>query len=140
MSKNLVILIGNLGRDPELKTTQSGSQVCKFSIATSEKYKDKQGVKQQKTEWHNIVVFGKQAEIAAQYLQKGRQVCIEGKITYRKWEKDGETKYMTEIVANNFTFLGEGGGGQQRAPQQQQKPPQAQSIGHSSLDDDDIPF
>ena len=106
-SKNLVILIGNLGKDVEYKVTPSGTPVANFSIATSETWKDKDGNKQEKTEWHNIVLWGKTAEIANQYLKKGSSVFIEGKLQTRSWDdKDGNKKYMTEIVGQSMQMLG----------------------------------
>jgi len=105
-SVNLVIVVGNLGKDPEVKFMQNGTPVCNFSVATSEQWKDKEGQKQEKTEWHRIVVWGKQAEACGQYLKKGRPVCVEGKIQTRDSEKDGVTKYVTEIKADRVTFLG----------------------------------
>lgn len=105
--KNLVILIGNLGADPELKSTQSGS-VTTLSVATSESYTDKQGKKITNTEWHRVVLWNKVAEIACKYLNKGSQVCIEGKITYRSYEKDGVKQYITEIVGYKLDMLGGG--------------------------------
>ncbi|MCB2193113.1 MAG: single-stranded DNA-binding protein [Deltaproteobacteria bacterium] len=108
---NKVILIGNLGADPELKYTPSGTAVCTFRLATSESFKDRDGNQQERTEWHRIVAWTKLGEIAAQYLSKGRQVYIEGSIRTRSWEdQSGERKYMTEIVARDIQFLGGGGG------------------------------
>lgn len=107
---NKVMLIARLGKEPELKTTASGSTVCTFSVATNDDYKDKSGADQKRTDWHNIVVWGKQAEIAAQYLKKGSQVFIEGKLQTRSWEKDGQKHYMTEIVVLNFQMIGKGDG------------------------------
>ena len=109
---NKVILLGRLGKDVETRNLESGNTVANFTLATSESYKNKNGEKVENTEWHNIVVWGKQAEIAARYLKKGSQIYLEGKITTRSWEKDGSTRYSTEIVANNFTMLGSPGGGQ----------------------------
>lgn len=109
---NKVILLGRLGKDVETRNLESGNTVANFTLATSESYKNKNGEKVENTEWHNIVVWGKQAEIAARYLKKGSQIYLEGKITTRSWEKDGTTRYTTEIVANNFTMLGSPGGGQ----------------------------
>jgi len=105
---NKVILIGRLGQDPELKYIgDNGSVVCNFSIATSERYKDKSGVQQEKTEWHRIVAWGKLAEICGEYLRKGRECYVEGKLSTRKWEnKEGATQYTTEIVARDVQFLG----------------------------------
>jgi len=95
-----------------MRNLESGNTVANFTLATSESYKNKNGEKVENTEWHNIVVWGKQAEVAARYLKKGSQIYLEGKITTRSWEKDGTTRYTTEIVANNFTMLGSPGGGQ----------------------------
>ena len=114
---NKAILVGNLGRDPELSYTQSGTARCKFSLATSESYTNNAGERQDRTEWHNIVVWGKQAETVSKFLQKGRQVFIEGRIQTRSYDdKDGNRKYMTEINANKIVFLGSRGGGDGRGP------------------------
>lgn len=148
MSVNKVLLLGNLGRDPEVRYLPSGNAVANFSIATSENYTDRNGAKQERTDWHNIVVYGKQAETCGQYLKKGRQVFIEGRISYRNYEaKDGTGKrYVTEIVAQRVQFIGGragagadnggdfaprggGGGGQPGGPDD--VPP---------MDDEDIPF
>jgi len=103
---NKVTLIGRLGKDPELRHTASGTAVASFSIATSEKYKDKDGEKQEKTEWHNIVFWQRSAEVAAEYLHKGSLVYIEGRIQTRKWEdKDGNDRYTTEIVGQKLQML-----------------------------------
>ncbi len=107
MSVNKVILVGNLGQTPELKYTPSGQAVCNLSIATNEAWTGKDGQKQEKTEWHRLVLFGKLAELAGQYLQKGRQVYIEGKLQTRSWQdKDGQTRYTTEVVGQTMQFLG----------------------------------
>jgi single-strand DNA-binding protein len=108
MSVNKVILVGNLGRDPEVRNTQAGQSVCNFSLATTERYQGRDGQPREQTEWHNVVVWGKQADLCAQYLQKGRQVFVEGKITTREYEaRDGSGKrYRTEIVAQRVQFLG----------------------------------
>jgi single-strand DNA-binding protein len=113
---NRVQLIGNLGRDPEVRSIPNGQVVASFSIATSRKWKDKDGARQEATEWHNVVCFGKTAEIAGQYLTKGKQVFVEGRIQTRSWDdkKSGEKKYKTEIVAENILFLGGGAGGGER--------------------------
>ena len=104
---NKAILIGNLGRDPELRRTPNGASVVSFSIATTERWSSKSGEKQDRTEWHNIVAWNKLAELANQYLKKGRSVYIEGRITTRSWDdKDGNKKYKTEIIANRIQFLG----------------------------------
>ncbi len=105
-SLNKVILIGNLGGDPELRKTSGDLSIAQFSIATSEKRKDESGNFQEKTEWHKIVAFGRTAEIVSEYLKKGSSVCIEGKIQYSSWEKDGQKHYKTEIIANNLVMLG----------------------------------
>ena len=113
-SVNKVILIGNLGRDPETRYTTGGDAITNLNIATSEQWKDKSGEKQEKTEWHRVVLFGRQAEIAGEYLKKGRSVYIEGRLQTRKYtDKDGVEKYSTEIVGDRMQLLGsrEGGGG-----------------------------
>jgi single-strand DNA-binding protein len=108
MSVNKVILVGNLGRDPEMRNTPSGQSVCTFSVATTERFTDRVGQQREQTEWHNVVVWGKQADACGQYLKKGRQVYIEGKITTREYEaRDGSGKrYRTEITAQRLQFLG----------------------------------
>ena len=112
-SVNKCIIIGRLGQDPEVKFLEAGRAVANFSVATSEKWKDKtSGEAREEAQWHKIVVWGKQAEHCGEYLAKGRQVCVEGKITTRKWQdKDGHDRYTTEIVASNVTFLGGKGDG-----------------------------
>jgi len=114
-SVNKVILLGNLGRDPETRYTTGGDAVTNLNIATSEQWKDKSGEKQEKTEWHRVVLFGRQAEIAGEYLKKGRSVYIEGRLQTRKYtDKDGVEKYATEIVGDRMQLIGsarEGGGG-----------------------------
>ena len=106
-SVNKVILIGNLGRDPETRFMPSGDAICNVSIATTDTWKDKNGEKQEKTEWHRVAFFGKLAEIAGEYLKKGSQVYVEGRLQTRKWQdKDGQDKYTTEIVANAMQMLG----------------------------------
>jgi single-strand DNA-binding protein len=107
MSVNKVILVGRLGRDPETRYTGGGQAVANFSVATDETYKDRNGEKQKRTEWHKIVVWGKQAEIAQQYLKKGSLVFIEGRIQSREWQdKEGQKRTSFEIVASNFRMLG----------------------------------
>ncbi len=114
-SVNKVILLGNLGRDPETRYTTGGDAVTNLRIATTEQWKDKSGEKQEKTEWHSVVLFGRQAEVAGEYLKKGRSVYIEGRLQTRKWtDKEGVEKYSTEIVADRMQLIGgarEGGGG-----------------------------
>ncbi len=106
MSLNKVMILGRLGQDPELKYTPGGAAVCNFSVATSESWTDKSGQKQEKTEWHRIVVWGKLAELCNQYLGKGRQAFIEGKLQTRSWDdKEGQKRYTTEIMANTVQFL-----------------------------------
>ena len=109
---NKVILIGNLGRDPEVRFTNGGQAVANFSIATSESWTDKSsGQKQEKTEWHRIVVWGKLAELCGEYLKKGRQAYVEGRLQTREWtDKEGKKNYTTEVVANTVQFLGGAGG------------------------------
>ncbi len=120
MSVNKAILIGNLGKDPELKFLESGRAVCKFSLATSEKW-TKDGEKHENTTWHNIVAWGKQAEVIKEYLSKGRQVYIEGRIENRSYEQDGVTKYISEVVVQQFQFIGNRGDNQ--GDSSEQKPP-----------------
>ncbi|GAB2661238.1 single-stranded DNA-binding protein [Arenimonas aestuarii] len=108
---NKVILVGNLGNDPDMKYTQGGMAICTLSLATSSVRKDKEGNQQERTEWHRVKLFGKLGEIAGEYLKKGRQVYIEGEIRYDKFTgQDGQEKYITEIVANEMQMLGGGGG------------------------------
>lgn len=157
MSVNKAILLGNLGKDPELRYTQSQTAVCSFSIATSERRKDASGNWNEQTEWHNIVTFGKTAENCANYLKKGRQVFVDGRIQTRKWQdKEGRDRYTTEIVANNVTFVGGRAGASggisveatpDRSAQTFEGLQSADSIASSgassdevSFDDDDIPF
>ena len=121
MSKNLVILIGNLGKDPELRYTPSGTAVATFSVATSETtFKDREGNKQTKTEWHNIVVWRQLAEICGKYLHKGKQVYLEGKIQNRSYDdRDGNKRYISEIIANEMQMLGSKSDEQRNQNQQQ---------------------
>lgn len=106
-SVNKVILVGNLGADPEVRYTQGGQAVCNFNVATNERWKDKtSGQPEERTEWHRVVVWGKLAELCRDYLAKGRTVYLEGRLQTRKWEKDGQTKYTTEVVAQTVQFLG----------------------------------
>src|ERR1044072_938768 len=113
MSVNKVILVGRLGQNREVRYTPSGAAVANFSVATNEAWTDKSGQKQEKTEWHRIVVWGKTAENCNQYLSKGRQVYVEGRLQTRQWQdKDGQTKYTTEVQAQTVQFLG---GGEQRS-------------------------
>ena len=145
-SVNKVILVGNLGRDPEVRYMANGEAVCNFSIATTDSWKDKNGEKQERTEWHNIVMYRRLAEIAGEYLKKGAPVYLEGKLQTRKWQdKDGKDRYTTEILADQMQMLGGrgGDGGGQASPQRQQAPAQRQAAPAPSggnVPDDDIPF
>jgi len=113
MSVNKVILVGRLGQNPEVRYTPGGAAVANFNIATSESWMDKSGQRQERTEWHRIVVWGKLAELCNQYLQKGRQVYVEGRLQTRQWQdKDGQTKYTTEVQAQTVQFLGAGAPGE----------------------------
>lgn len=106
-SVNKVILVGNLGRDPEVRFMPNGEAVCNFSMATTDSWKDKSGAKQERTEWHNIVMYRKLAEIAGEYLKKGRPVYVEGRLQTRKWQtKEGQDRYTTEIIADQMQMLG----------------------------------
>src|SRR5512144_16560 len=136
---NKAIIIGNLGRDPEVRFTPSGRAVANFSVATTERWTDQQGQRQEKTEWHNLVVWGKQAETCGQYLSKGRQVFVEGRITTRSYDdKDGNKKYITEIIARDVRFLGGGAGGG-RGGEQGFTAPAGEDPGPPESEDD-IPF
>lgn len=152
-SVNKVILIGNLGADPELRSTSTGTPVCEMRVATNESWRDKQGEQQERTEWHRIVVWGRQAESVAKYLSKGRSVYVEGRLQTREWtDREGQRRFTTEIIASSVVFLGGGrggGGGPQDGP-----PPADDSSfggppssgggggggGGGDFDDGDIPF
>ncbi|EFK96513.1 Single-strand DNA-binding [sediment metagenome] len=139
-SVNKAILIGNLGRDPELRYTPSGAAVCTFSIATTEKWRDKQtNEMKESTNWHNIVLWGKQAETAKQYLTKGSPVYIEGRIQTRSWDDGGVKKYITEIVGQRLQFLGRRGG-EAAAEADAPPPPEADAAPPLAEEDDDLPF
>jgi single-strand DNA-binding protein len=144
---NKVILIGNLGQDPETKSLPSGSAVTNIRVATSETWKDKQtGEKKEATEWHTVVFFDRLAEIAGQYLKKGSKVYIEGSLRTRKWQdKNGNDRYSTEVRANEMQMLdskgsggGGGGGGYERNTESASRP--ASATAEKSFEDDDIPF
>jgi single-strand DNA-binding protein len=156
-SVNKVILVGNLGKDPEVKYTPQGTPVAKLTLATNERYKDKDGNWQDRTEWHNIVLWQRLAEIAGEYLKKGGKVYIEGRLQTRSWDdkQTGQKKYMTEVVANDLVLLGgrgEGsgggdfGGGSSRVASAggsnnfDQRPPEPEPAGAGPITDDDIPF
>lgn len=134
---NKVILIGNMGKDPELRQV-GDSSVCSFPLATSEKYTDRKGIKQEKTEWHNIVCWGKTADIAARYLDKGSKVYIEGKIQTNKWEgQDGKKNYKTEIKCNSLQFLS-GGKDSDKGPDNRDTNYEANNPAAPA--DEDLPF
>jgi len=139
---NKVILVGNLGRDPEVRYTPSGVAVANFTIATSEKWKDKNtGEMQERTEWHRIVAWGKLGEICGEYLSKGRQVFIEGRIQTREWEdKEGIKRYTTEIVANEMKMLGARDSGEPARPPTPVQAPEYAGPPLPENQEDDIPF
>ena len=141
-SVNKVILVGNLGRDPEVRAMQTGSRVCNLSIATGESWKDKAtGERKEKTEWHRVVFYGRLAEIAGDYLKKGSQVYVEGKLQTRKWEdKEGKERWTTEIIANQMQMLGER---MSQGASNQNNVTKPNSSSNEFVDeefDDDIPF
>jgi len=150
-SVNKVILIGNLGKDPEVKYTQGGMPVAKFTLATNERYKDKDGQWQDRTEWHNVVAFQRLAEIVGEYLKKGGKAYIEGSLRTSSWDdkETGQKRYKTEIIANDLVLLsgrgegGEGGGGRARAASANsfdQRTPETEPAAASPITDEDIPF
>ena len=140
---NKVILVGNLGQDPEIKYTAGGAAVTTLSIATSDSWKDKDsGMEQERTEWHRVVLWRRLAEIAGEYLKKGSKVYIEGQLQTRKWEKEGQTRYTTEIIAKDMQFLDSKGSA---SPSDQEDPgltsnQSTQDVSDSLIEDDDIPF
>jgi single-strand DNA-binding protein len=146
MSVNKVILLGRLGQNPEVRHTPSGASVANFSLATNESWMDKNGQKQERTEWHRIVVWGKLADLCGQYLTKGRQAYVEGRLQTRQWQdKDGQTKYTTEIQAQTVQFLGGAAGagaGQGAGGPSNYSEPQGMEVGRAepSFTEDDIPF
>lgn len=139
---NKVILVGNLGADPEMRYTQSGTAVANFRIATNERFKDKSGELQERTEWHRIVFFGRTAEVCGEYLTKGRQIYVEGRLQTRSWEdKEGQTRYTTEIVGREMKMLGQRGdapasGAGRPKPPKPSAPPEPPPDNY----EDDIPF
>lgn len=150
-SVNKVILIGNLGKDPELKYTPSGAAVTNFSIATTERWKDKEGNSQERTEWHNIVLWNRQAEIAKEYLSKGSPVYIEGRLQHRSYDdKEGNKRYITEVVGDRMQFLGRRESGSAASGQSGQSGSQESYApaggsggapsGSNGAPDDDLPF
>ena len=149
-SVNKVILVGNLGKDPEVKYTPSGVAVAKFSLATNERFKDKAGDWQERTEWHNVIAWQRLAEIVGEYVKKGSKVYIEGKLQTSSWEdqQSGAKKYRTEIVARDLVLLGGGNGGQAEESRGDRKdtPPSGhgsrppEDFQPSEITDEDIPF
>jgi single-strand DNA-binding protein len=149
MGINKAILIGKLGKDPELRYTPGGQPVASFSLATTERWTDKNGQRQDRTEWHNIVVWGKLAELVNQYLKKGRSAYIEGRITNRSWDdKDGNKKYRSEIVATTVEFLGDSKSGASVAPPEMADQGESQETGPADIPavhepgaaEEDLPF
>lgn len=153
MYVNKVFLYGNLTRDPELRALPSGQQVASFSLATNRTYTNKEGQKQEATEFHNIVAFGRQAEVIGQYLKKGRAVFVEGRMQTRSWEKEGQKQYRTEVVIENFQFGPSGLGGQTAGAERSSAPRTRDAKGKGgkkegdevqypddSINPDDIPF
>ena len=150
---NKVILVGNLGRDPEVRTTPSGQSVAEFSLATNRRWRDRDGNRQEQTEWHRIVCWGRQAEVAGQYLTKGKQIYVEGRLQTRSWDdkQTGEKRYRTEVICDNFQMLGARGDSYSPGPS---APPEMSYGGGAGggggrdagsrvadgPDDDDIPF
>jgi single-strand DNA-binding protein len=153
-SVNKVILIGNLGKDPEVKYTQGGMPVAKFSLATNERFKDKEGQWQDRTEWHNIVAFQRLAEIVGEYLKKGGKCFVEGSLRTSSWDdkETGQKKYKTEIIANDLVLLsgrgettGADSAGQARGAAAaggnfDQRAPESEPVGSTPISDEDIPF
>lgn len=137
---NKVILVGNLGGDPTMRYTPNGTAVCNFNVATSEKFTTKDGEKETRTEWHRVVAWARLAEICNEYLKKGKQVYVEGRLQTRSWEdQNGNKKYSTEVVANNMVMLGRAGDSPMEVPSQDT--PEAQGVGQGpAADDDDLPF
>lgn len=148
MYLNKAMIFGNLTRDPELKSLPSGMQVCSFSLATNRVYNDRDGKRQEATDYHNVVVFGKQAENSAKYLTKGNSAYVEGRLQTRSWEKDGQKQYRTEVVADRVQFGPKGGGndggsrpsneGSSAAKDDAQ--PQAPDYPEEEINPEDIPF
>ena len=140
---NKVIIVGNLGQDPEIKYTAGGAAVTTLSIATSDSWKDKEsGMDQERTEWHRVVLWRRLAEIAGEYLKKGSKVYIEGQLQTRKWEQEGQTRYTTEIIARDMQFLDSRGNSNTSSTQKSSEmgDQSAADVPDSAIDDDDIPF
>lgn len=146
MYLNKAMIYGNLTRDPEKRALPNGTEVCSFGVATNRTYNDKDGKKQEQTEYHNVVAFGKLAGIMGQYLQKGRPVYIEGRLSTRSWEKDGQKQYRTEIICDNFQFgtsaggPGAAAGGGQSSPAADDKAPAVPDYPEEEINPEDIPF
>ncbi|MDX1903061.1 MAG: single-stranded DNA-binding protein [Thermonemataceae bacterium] len=138
---NKVILIGNVGKDPDVITFENGRKAT-FSLATSEKYKDREGKPIEKTEWHNIVFWGPVVDVIEKYVKKGKQVFVEGKLASRSYEKDGQTRYITEVIGQNLTLLGGslGGGNSESISHQQQDDTPYTPSPVDNTPDDDLPF
>ena len=140
---NKVIIVGNLGQDPEIKYTAGGAAVTTLSIATSDSWKDKDsGMDQERTEWHRVVLWRRLAEIAGEYLKKGSKVYIEGQLQTRKWEQEGQTRYTTEIIARDMQFLDSRGSSNTSSTQEssEMNDQSAANVPDSAIDDDNIPF
>jgi len=134
---NKVMLIGRLGADPEVRYTPQGTKVTSFNLATDERWKDKDGNKQERTEWHKVVVWGKLADICGEYLAKGKLVYLEGSLRTRSWDdRDGQKRYTTEIIASDMKMLDKKGGGSGGSYSQGGEPPRGQQVNEP----DDIPF
>ena len=140
---NKVIIVGNLGQDPEIKYTAGGAAVTTLSIATSDSWKDKDsGMDQERTEWHRVVLWRRLAEIAGEYLKKGSKVYIEGQLQTRKWEQEGQTRYTTEIIARDMQFLDSRGSSSNSSTEKnsEMNDQSESNVPDSPIDDDDIPF
>ena len=139
---NKVILVGNLGNDPEVRATASGARIANISVATSESWTDKNtGEKKEVTEWHRVVFFNRLAEIVEQYLTKGSQVYVEGRLQTRKWQdQNGQDRYTTEIVASDMQMLGGRGNANESAPASSTSPPQSSGGPDINFDDEEVPF
>ena len=140
---NKVIIVGNLGQDPEIKYTAGGAAVTTLSIATSDSWKDKDsGMDQERTEWHRVVLWRRLAEVAGEYLKKGSKVYIEGQLQTRKWEQEGQTRYTTEIIARDMQFLDSRGSSNNESTQKssEMNDQSAADVPDSAINDDDIPF
>lgn len=139
--KSLTILIGNVGADPEIRNMPNGGSVANFNLATTEKWKNAQGEKQEKTSWHRLTVFGKLADVVSQYVHKGDRLYIEGRLDYQEYEKDGVKKYSTQIIVNQLQMLGSPGGNSNQGQSQPAPQKSQQGAPPASADfDDDIPF